>query len=613
MHLQKVIDLPNKILFAFILFAFIVNINAQSIDLSEDFLDSLDPSMREELKSSSDRKEEQAMEKLFNSDSSLDKNKAILEKLKKQLNELDIRLNEGNQQDNEALEVFGRKFFSSLQSTFMPINIPNFSSNYVIDVGDEFILMLTGKINKEHVLEVQRDGSLVIPSFGKVNVAGSSIDSANTALGSLIENSMLGVSHHFALSKIRDIQVLLLGGVDSPGVYTLAGGSNLLHALNVSGGIAENGSFRKVDLIRDAQVIGSYDLYDIFVNGSFDLNTTLKAGDSIFVHPQSFQIPLTGGVNNAAIFEILQGETLEDLIFFAGGFSPGFDGFNTILVNTVGLDKAFMQEINIKDLASFEIKSRDSVMVPSYENKGLELFSVNIEGLVKRPGKYFFQEGETLSNLIKRSGGYKDGAYIFGAALFRERARKLEQTFSQRNYSDVLSYITSNIGKPGVQLNSTAIELLTEEAKSKEVVGRIITDFNLSILDQSPAKDLLLESGDHIVIPPLDKTVYLFGDFSNPSNVTYSSSRTVKDYIASVGGLKDTSLSTIYIIDPDGVTHLYSVNRFFDRERIAIYPGTIIYASKDAGKLQGIEFASVFAPILSALALSLASLNSISN
>jgi len=613
MNLQKVTALPNKIFFAFIFLAFILNINAQSIDLAEDFLDSLDPSLREEIEASTDQKEELEMQKLFNSESSIGKNKAILEKLKTQVDELDRRLRLENKQDEQTLEVFGSNFFSSLQSTFMPINIPNFSSNYVIDVGDEFLLMLTGKINKEHELEVQRDGSLVIPSFGKVIVAGSSIDSANIALKSLIENTMLGVSYHLALSNIRDIQVLLLGSVDSPGVYTLAGGSNLLHALNVAGGIAPNGSFRKVDLIRDTLVVGSYDLYDIFVNGSFDLNTTLKAGDSIFVHPKSFQIPLTGGVNNSAIFEILPGETLQDLIFFAGGFSSGFDGFDNVLVNTVELDSAVTREINIEDLMSVEMQSRDSVMVPSYENKGLELYSVKIDGMVNRPGKYFFQEGETLSNLIKRSGGYKDGAYVFGAALFRERAKSLEKSFSRRNYSDVLSYITSGIGKPGVTLNAAAIELLTEEARASESVGRVITDFSLSVLDQSPAQDLLLESGDHIVIPPLDKTVYLFGDFSNPANIRYVPSQTVKEYVASAGGLKDTSLNTLYIIDPDGTTHLYTMNRFLNREKVTIFPGTIIYASKDVGKLQGIEFAGIFAPILSSLALSLASLNSINN
>ena len=236
-----------------------------------------------------------------------------------------------------------------------------------------------------------------------------------------------------------------------------------------------------------------------------------------------------------------------------------------------------------------------------------------IRDRVKRPGKYFFQEGETLSGLIKRAGGYNDKAYSYGAALFRERAIELEQQYSQRNYKDVLSFITSSIGKPGVTLNSAAVELLTEEAQAAQYLGRIITDFTLSNLLKDPSKDVILESGDSIVVPPLDKTVYMFGDFSSPSNVSFSPSMKVTDYINQSGGLKDTALNRVFIIDPDGKAHIYAINKLFGQNNIPIYPGTIIYAPKDVGKLQGIEFASTFAPVLSSLALSLASLNSINN
>ena len=42
-----------------------------------------------------------------------------------------------------------------------------------------------------------------------------------------------------------------------------------------------------------------------------------------------------------------------------------------------------------------------------------------------------------------------------------------------------------------------------------------------------------------------------------------------------------------------------------------IYPGSIIYAPREIGKLEGIQFTATLAPIVSSLALSLASLNSI--
>ena len=111
----------------------------------------------------------------------------------------------------------------------------------------------------------------------------------------------------------------------------------------------------------------------------------------------------------------------------------------------------------------------------------------------------------------------------------------------------------------------------------------------------------------------MQKIVYLFGDFKNPSNLQYDSSFSVRDYIQLVGGLKDSSFNELIIIDPDGKTHVYSKKLLSRLNNIEIYPGSIIYAPRNIGKLSGITYASALSPILSSLAISLASLNSISD
>jgi hypothetical protein len=71
----------------------------------------------------------------------------------------------------------------------------------------------------------------------------------------------------------------------------------------------------------------------------------------------------------------------------------------------------------------------------------------------------------------------------------------------------------------------------------------------------------------------------------------------------------------VEIISPNGMTQFYEISRFSNlfQSDIKLYPGTIIYAPRTIGKVEGIQFASIVAPILSSLALSLASLNSIDN
>ena len=124
--------------------------------------------------------------------------------------------------------------------------------------------------------------------------------------------------------------------------------------------------------------------------------------------------------------------------------------------------------------------------------------------------------------------------------------------------------------------------------------------------------DIRLMDDDRIFVPAIQKVVYAFGDFRSPANIKYDPRLRVSDYIKLSGGLKESSFKEIVIIDPDG-KNIYNASSFslFEKE-IEIFPSSI-YAPRDIGKLTGVQYASSVAPILSSLAISLASLNSISD
>ncbi len=581
--------------------------------LSEEFLAGLPASVRDEIEVQNQVNEEIDLQNLFRSETSVDKNKIILQKLKKQILALDKRISADETDDENTLSIFGQEFFSSLQSSFMPVNVPNLGGEYIVDVGDSFELLTTGKISKEFELMVQRDGSMIIPGFGKINVIGKTLQDAEEAVNGLIESTSVGVEAYLTLSEVRDVQILLLGGVESPGIYTLSGGSSILSALNVAGGISENGSYRKIDLRRQGKTVKTIDLYNIFVFGNYTNDLGLRSGDTIFVHPLSYRVPVSGGVNNQAIYEVLPGETVADVISFASGFSYAFDGFEEILVSRVDLlDKSYSR-LGLNEFNTFELKPRDSLLVPSFDSSIEPLKQVEVSGEVRRPGKYYVNEGDTLSTLIERAGGYKESAYIFGGSLFRSDAVLKEKIFAQLNYEDTVKYIVSSIGKPNSSVNTSALDLLAEELRSQNYTGRIVTDFRLSSLKENPEKDIVLEDQDKIVIPSLQRVVYLFGDFRKPSNLAFDSSMKVSDYIDLAGGLKDSAHKELVVIDPNGKTHIYEDKFLLYSTGVDIYPGSIIYAPRNIGKLSGIRYASTISPILSSLAISLASLNSISD
>jgi protein involved in polysaccharide export with SLBB domain len=598
----------------FISLSFLCSLQSFAQDtLDQSFLEGLPESIKDQVKIENSLNKEEELTKLFRSETSIEKNKVILNRLKAEIIALDKKLsNDGSMETNKALIKFGANFFNTLQSSFMPINVPNIGGDYIVDVGDTFEILLTGKLDVKDEFLVGRDGAISIEKIGKVNVAGKTLTEAEQTIIQYIETAAFGVDAFVSLAKLRDVQVVMLGHVFSPGIYTLSGGSNILAALNVAGGITESGSYRKIEHRRNGELIQTIDLYDLMVFGKFNTSATLRSGDTVLVSPSQMQIPVSGGVNYPALFEAIPGETIHDLITYASSFSEYYSGFSSVLVSRMTTVESKIIEVQEVNLNNFILQPRDSIQVPSYKNEIQPVRKVLISGMVNRPGEYVIGLNEKLSDLIQRAGGYKENAYLYGAALFRSEALNKEKLFAQLNYSDTVNYIISNISKSSA-ISTSVVDLLAEELRSRSYEGRVITDFNLNRLKSNPSLDIKLFHQDKIVIPELQRIVYLFGDFRKPSNYLYDPALTPKDYIKLAGGLKDSAYEEILVIDPDGKTHIYKSSILAYGQSVEIFPGSIIYAQRNIGKLSGLTYASAVSPILSSLAISLASLNSISD
>ena len=218
--------------------------------------------------------------------------------------------------------------------------------------------MLTGKLSSQSEVTVQRDGTMVIPEYGKVSVAGKTLLETQEIVSNFLNIADIGIKPYVTLSKARDIQVILLGGIENPGIYTLSAGSNIISALNVAGGISDRGSYRNIDLKRGGKILKTVDLYDTFVFGNQDFILPLRSGDVVFVKPLSYLVPISGGINNPAIYEMLLGETLNDLVKFAGNFSYSFSGFDSIELRRFSATDSSESYVNLKDIQNIILKSR---------------------------------------------------------------------------------------------------------------------------------------------------------------------------------------------------------------------------------------------------------------
>ena len=525
--------------------------------------------------------------------------------------------------DNDSeLSVFGESFFSSYSSTFMPINDPAASSNYILDADDLVSIQYLGDSQDSFEIRIDRAGNVVLPEIGILKIAGLSVSQANTQLNQSLNRVLINTSAVLTLKEIRDINVLVTGFVENPGIYVLSGYSNILYVLNSAGGISASGSYRNIIVKRKGEIVHELDLYDIFVGGDTLSNISLRSGDSVVVEASNNFIPLMGAVNREAIYEFKDGESVDDIISFAGGISLDVNQDNKFLLIRQDGDVIKFIEENLSVGSNINLFRNDRIFIKFNDyNKDSMFLSekedfinnpVVVTGAVKFPGEYYIDQNQTLSELIFEFGGFRDDAYIFGAALFNEDAANLEKEFNSRLYNDAIKSV-ANVGSVARTDNLGSLSSLLSEFNEIEPKGRIVTEFSIDKLRADEELNYILSPGDKIHVPYYKKIVYVFGEVLNPGTQVFVSDMKVEDYIKKSGGLNDyADKSSVIIVHPNGESEKVAL-KLFTNNKSNLYAGSVIYVPRDLKQIDGIELGSVMAPIISSLAISLASLNSISN
>ena len=203
----------------------------------------------------------------------------------------------------------------------------------------------------------------------------------------------------FNNKNIRDINVVIAGNVFNPGIYTISGNSNPLHALSMAGGVNEFGSFREILVKRNKKLIHTIDLYELLIFGNPVANFRLQSGDIIFVQPSLNKVAVKGAVKRPYIYELKEDESLADALFFANGLSFDADT-SDISLERIDMDAMKTTIVNsVEDLKNIISNDQDYLNIRRYNFR-----EVNISGAVNKPGKYLMKEGDGILELIKRSG-----------------------------------------------------------------------------------------------------------------------------------------------------------------------------------------------------------------
>ena len=331
--------------------------------------------------------------------------------------------------------IFGVSQFRRATTQFQPLLAGPVPSNYRIGPGDRMVLVLTGDVQIAQELEVTREGFIVIPNVGQIAVANLTMDGLRALLGQRLARSYSGIQRgtttfDVTVSQLRTNQIYVMGEVRQPGAYQLSSVATVMNALYAADGPTDLGSLRQVQLRRRTGETVTLDLYRYLLEGDATSDEILEQGDIVFVPVRGNQVSLHGAVTRPAFYEPAPGEDLYDMLRAAGGFGPAARR-SRITIHRVLEPAARGQGLTDRAAVDLALAPSDDPANPRYLGGvvvppvGLQHgdsivvdsvpaladgYYVTIRGQVQSPGRFPWQDGMTLRDLVELARGPTVGA-----------------------------------------------------------------------------------------------------------------------------------------------------------------------------------------------------------
>lgn len=408
-------------------------------------------------------------------------------------------------QESQKKEIFGHRIFQNKDVAFeASYNLPT-PANYKLGPGDEVAIDIWGASQSTIQETISPDGNIYIENLGPVHLSGLTVAQANTYLKkqlgqiySSINGDTPESNIRLSLAQNRTIQVHVMGEVENPGTYAMSSFATIFNALYQAGGVNEFGTLREIKVYRNDKLVATYDVYDFILNGNSDMGIRLEDNDVVTVDAYKNLVSVTGHVKRPMYYEMLDNETLAQLLKYAGGLAGNAYKEDVRLIRN-GKREREIYTLNASEQQEFIMADGDSVSVdsimPSFANM------VEIRGAVYRPGQ-FQMNGRinTVKQLIECAGGLKDDAFMNRVILNR------------RN--------------PNNTMENLAI--------------------NLENLMNGTDADVTLRKNDILLVPSIFdmqevQTVTIFGEVAFPGTYEYLDNMSVEDFIVNAGGLTEAA------------------------------------------------------------------------
>ena len=411
--------------------------------------------------------------------------------------------------------------------------------------------------------------------------------------------------------------VRLEGNVRRPDIFQYRPNMKLSDILISKSLINEDSIMEFAHLYRyDAEstrtVLKQFPLSEVFT-GKFDME--LFPHDRIVILSREEMnieetVSIEGAVWKPGAYDFAPGLTLKDIIGQTGGGKFGANMEKIELSRQIfGKDevKTEHQILSLTRDDKFLIKPYDYVLVPVAKD-ALALKTVVISGEVKFPGKYRLKDGEKMSDVIERAGGFTQYAYFYGAKYTSEKAKLIQQKSIDQMIQNlqVEAYRTMNleaqtaVSSEDVESAKTAqgmIQSMLVKLGQIKAEGRV--SIQLSELEDFKASkfNFEMEDGDALNIPKQPNFVAVVGSVFSPSAFLWEKADTVNTYLSKSGGpTKSADDDQIYVIKANGEVLSRSQHSSF--MQLKLMPGDTIVVPENLERVPHLRIATLLTDIV---------------
>jgi protein involved in polysaccharide export with SLBB domain len=306
----------------------------------------------------------------------------------------------------------------------------------------------------------------------------------------------------------------------------------------------------------------------------FDVSEVLAGNEPVHLQPfdtirilgryeaDAPKVTIRGEVLRPGSYALSEGMTVAQLVRMAGGFK-----------RSALLDEADLVSYDLKD-GKHVVSKRTSIDIGrAVKNSGASVdatlkpgdvltvhqvtgwsdigASIVLNGEVTYPGSYGLKEGERLSSVLLRAGGFRTTAYPAGAVLVRASVKELEE----KSRAELIRQLESASAGARLQPSITGVgdaatlQILSQQQnemiqklRNQTSIGRLIIKIGPDIASWAgTAADVELRGGDVLTIPKRPGFILVSGQVYNATAITYVPGKNAGWYLKRAGGSTELS------------------------------------------------------------------------